>query len=152
MNDSKTTWDKIVSGKELKTVKTQRSKTYLVRKERTLLLPDLEKDGWEKIREYKDPKFVSIKKSKAIDEMFEDKVWLLFANMGFSYMNRDRQFVMSYERQNPNFTQQIDVFAADEETIIFVECKAASTTTLDSKKFSGTHNISSPRKGDRKLD
>ena len=34
---------------------------------------------------------------------------------------------MSYDYQNPNITQQIDVFAADDETVIIVECKAAET-------------------------
>lgn len=129
MNGSKTTWDKVVSGRELETAKTLRSKTYVVRKERTLALPDFEEEGWEKYREYKNPKFVGIRKDKPADEVFEDKVWMLFANMGFSFMNSDRHFVMSYDHQNPEFTQQIDVFAADEETIIFVECKAAEIMT-----------------------
>ena len=40
-------------------------------------------------------------------------------------MNKDRYFEMSYDFQNPNITQQIDVFAADEETVIIVECKAS---------------------------
>ena len=34
---------------------------------------------------------------------------------------------MSYDFNDPNNTQQIDVFAADEETVIIVECKAAET-------------------------
>lgn len=129
MNGSKTTWDKVVSGRELASAKTLRSKTYVVRKERTLALPDFEEEGWEKYREYKNPKFVGIRKDKPADEIFEDKVWMLFANMGFSFMNSDRYFVMSYDHQNPEFTQQIDVFATDEETIIFVECKAAEIMT-----------------------
>lgn len=129
MSSSKTTWDKVVSGKELVAAKSLRSKTYVVRKERTLALPDLEEEGWKKYREYKNPKFVGVKKEKSTDEVFEDKVWMLFANMGFSSMNCDRHFVMSYDHQNQDFTQQIDVFAADEETIIFVECKAAEAMT-----------------------
>lgn len=127
MNYSKTTWDKIVSGKELATAKSLRSKTYVVRKERTLVLPDLIDEGWVKYREYKNPKFVGVKRDKPVDEVFEDKVWMLFASMGFGYMNSDRHFAMSYDNKNPDFTQQIDVFAADEDTIIFVECKAAET-------------------------
>lgn len=129
MNSSKTTWDKIVSGKELISAKSLRAKAYVVRKERTLALPDLEDEGWKKYREYKNSKFVGVKKDKSSDEVFEDKVWMLFANMGFSDMNKDRHFAMSYDYQNPEFTQQIDVFAADEETIIFVECKAAELIT-----------------------
>lgn len=40
-------------------------------------------------------------------------------------MNVDRDFTMSYDYTNPDFTQQIDIFAADEETVLIVECKAA---------------------------
>lgn len=129
MNGSKTTWDRIVSDKDLATVRSQRSKSYVFRKDRAIALPDLEEEGWEKCREYKNPKFIGVKKEKATDERFEDKVWMLFANMGFSDMNSDRHFVMSYDHQNPEFTQQIDVFAADEETVIIVECKAAESIT-----------------------
>lgn len=124
---SKTKWDKIVSGKELASARKSRSKTFIVRKERSIALPDLIEERWEKYKEYKDPKFIGVKKSKPFDEQFEDKVWLLFAKMGFTYLNSDRNFEMSYDFQNPNITQQIDIFAADEESVIIVECKAAET-------------------------
>ena len=68
-----------------------------------------------------------MKKDKKVDEVFEDKVWVLFAKLGFIYMNRDRHFEMSYDYHNPAITQQIDVFAADEETVIIVECKSADS-------------------------
>lgn len=122
---TKTKWDKIVSGKDLVSTKRIRSKTFIMRKERSIALPDLVDEGWIKIRDYKDPKFIGVKKEKLFDEQFEDKVWLLFAEMGFTEMNSDRKFEMSYDFHNPEFTQQIDVFAADEETILIVECKSA---------------------------
>lgn len=122
---SKTNWDKIVSGNELLKAKRNRNKTYIVKKERSIALPDLIDEGWEKYKDYKNTKFVAVKKEKSLDEQFEDKIWMLFANMGFSEMNCDRKFEMSYDFQNPNNTQQIDVFAADEETILIIECKAA---------------------------
>ena len=54
---------------------------------------------------------------------FEDEVWTTFTNLGFNFMNKDRNFKMPY---SDDFTlaQQIDVFAAYEETLIFVECKS----------------------------
>lgn len=121
----KTKWDKIVSGKELSTSKRLRARTFRVAKERTSALRELEEEGWVKFKEYKNPKFIGVKKEKFFDEQFEDKVWLLFANMGFTDMNVDRDFAMSYDYTNPDFTQQIDIFAADEETVLIVECKAA---------------------------
>jgi len=122
---SKTTWYKVASGKELVSIKSTRGKTFITRKERAIVLPDLIGEGWVKCRDFKDTRFIGIKKDKLHDEVFEDRVWLLFANMGFQYMNFDRKFEMSYDFQNPDFTQQIDVFAADDETILIVECKSA---------------------------
>lgn len=124
---SKTKWDKIVSGKELSSAKARRSKTFILSKERRSSLQELIDEGWEFYKDYKDRKFICMKKTKPIDEQFEDKVWLLFAKMGFTHMNDDRNFEMSYDYQNPDFTQQIDVFAADDESVIIVECKAAET-------------------------
>ena len=125
----KTNWDKIVEEQELIKARASRSKTYIISKERTGALDALVAEGWEFIKYYADNRFISVKKSKPIDEIFEDKVWSLFARMGFTNMNADRHFVMSYDSHNPNGTQQIDVFAADEESIIIVECKSSNTET-----------------------
>ena len=122
---SKTKWEKIVSGKELDSHRASRSKTYVVKKERRSALPELIEEGWSHFKEYKDPKYIGVRKDKPFDEKFEDKVWLLFAKMGFHHMNSDRHFEMSYDFQNPENTQQIDVFAADEECVIIVECKSS---------------------------
>lgn len=125
----KTNWEKIVSGDELAKARASRSKLYITSKERKGALDALIEEGWEYIKDYADGKFVSVKKNKPYDEVFEDKVWSLFARMGFTSMNCDRHFVMSYDPHNPNDTQQIDIFAADEESIIIVECKSSNAET-----------------------
>ena len=123
---SKTRWDKIVSEeKALSAIKSSRSKTFITSKERKEDLDELTAKGWVLIKEYSNPKFVSVKKEKSFDEQFEDKVWTIFAKMGFTHMNSDRHFEMSYDFQNPANTQQIDVFAADDECVLIVECKAS---------------------------
>ena len=122
---SKTRWDKIVSGKELSAIKSSRSKAFVTSRERKEDLDELTAKGWIQVREYSNPKFIGVKKDKPFDEQFEDKVWVLFAKMGFTHMNSDRHFEMSYDFQNPDNTQQIDVFAADDECVVIVECKAA---------------------------
>ena len=127
MNETKTKWDSIVSGDTLSKAKALRSKTFIEAKERRVALPELMEEGWEESKRYKNNKFVGVKKYKRFDELFEDRIWCLFARLGFTHMNKDRYFEMSYDYQNPNLTQQIDVFAADEETVIIVECKAAET-------------------------
>ena len=125
MSETKTKWDSIVSADALTKARTLRSKTFVEAKERRVALPELIEEGWEEYKSYKNNKFVGVRKNKKFDELFEDRVWCLFARLGFTHMNKDRYFEMSYDYQNPNLTQQIDVFAADDETVIIVECKAA---------------------------
>ena len=122
-----TNWENVVSDKELISAKNKRKNMYIEDKQRKVALQELEEEGWEYVKDYADPKFVKVRKEKPYDEQFEDKVWLLFYQMGFTHLNKDRNFKMAYDFQNPNFTQQIDVFAADEETILIVECKSAES-------------------------
>ena len=127
MSDTYTKWDLIVSGDELSKARVLRSKSYIEAKERRAALPELIEEGWEEYKSYKNNKFVGIRKKKKFDECFEDQVWCLFARMGFTHMNKNRSFAMSYEQGKEKITQQIDVFAADDETVIIVECKAAES-------------------------
>ena len=127
VTDTKTKWDTIVTGEALAQAKAKRSKTFITDKQYRSALPDLIADGWEEYRTYKGNKFVGVRKDKRFDEVFEDRVWCLFARLGFTFMNQDRYFKMSYDYKDPNITQQIDVFAADDETVIIVECKASET-------------------------
>ena len=123
-----TNWDNVVSYKELVSAKNKRKNIYIEDKQRKVAVGELEEEGWEYVKDYSDPKFVKVRREKPYDEQFEDRVWLLFYQMGFLHMNKDRNFKMTYDFQNPNFTQQIDVFAADEETVLIVECKSADKT------------------------
>lgn len=120
-----TNWENIVCAKELISAKNKRKNLYIEDKQRKVALEELEEEGWEYVKDYADPKFVKVRKEKPYDEQFEDRVWLLFYQMGFLHLNKDRNFKMTYDYQNPDFTQQIDVFAADEETVLIVECKSA---------------------------
>lgn len=80
-------------------------------------------DGWELDREFKNT--VRVRKEKTFDIAFEDRVWCLFAQLSFSFLNRDRNFNLPYDKNKPELSQQIDVLAKDDETILLVECKAA---------------------------
>lgn len=115
--------DKLVSGKELIGVKKQRSQPFIFGKFEYELQSKRESEGWIVDRELKS--MVRMKHPKPLDEQFEDEVWCLFASLGFSYMNRDRHLEIPYGTEGSNTTKQIDVFAADEETILFIECKCA---------------------------
>ena len=48
-------------------------------------------------------------KPKPNDVAFEDKVWSLFAQLGFKLMNKDRHLHLPYDKRNEDLTLQIDV-------------------------------------------
>lgn len=81
------------------------------------------KEGWE--IDVKMKTVTRLAKPKPHDIAFEDKVWSLFALMGFKIMNKDRNFCLPYDNKDNNLTQQIDVFAKDDETVLLIECKSA---------------------------
>ncbi|CAM1356321.1 DGQHR domain-containing protein [Tenacibaculum ascidiaceicola] len=100
-------------------------------KKRDYILEDIPKDeklyndylskGWVLQRELKH--FYRMKGAKPYDVLFRDKVWSVFAQLGFSQLNRDENFTIPYDKKDLNLTKQIDVFAKDNESILYVECK-----------------------------
>jgi DNA sulfur modification protein DndB len=82
-------------------------------------------DGWEIEREFNSS--LKMKRLKSNDLAFEDEVWSLFALMGYTFLNKDRNFNLPYSKENLSLTKQIDVFAKDNETVIIVECKSSET-------------------------
>ncbi|WP_221643131.1 DGQHR domain-containing protein [Listeria booriae] len=116
--------ESLVSGKDLLSVKREKAKKHMY-----LTIPYEAKerymsDGWILDKELKQS--LKMKKEKSFDELFENEVWLTFCNLGFQQMNKDRFFKMPYSSDH-TLTQQIDVFAADDETALFIECKATET-------------------------
>lgn len=87
-------------------------------------LENYQSEGWMIDKEFKTS--YSLKKIKSNDVEFEDKVWSLFAMLGYKFMNKDRHFHIPYDKTELEHSQQIDVFAKDDETIILVECKSAN--------------------------
>jgi DNA sulfur modification protein DndB len=82
-------------------------------------------EGWKLSKEFKNS--IRMSKPKNSDLALEDEVWSLFALMGYKFLNRDRNFNLPYDKNNPTQTKQIDVFAKDDETILIVECKSSET-------------------------
>jgi DNA sulfur modification protein DndB len=113
---------KLASSKEIQSLIKKRKRPVEATIPRELLDSQLEK-GWQIDREFKTT--VRVRREKSIDVEFEDRVWRLFAQIGFDFMNRDRNFRLPYDLKDLALSQQIDVFAKDEETILLVECKSA---------------------------
>ena len=87
-------------------------------------LDDYLKKGFEIVSELK-TKF-KIRKKKAQNVIFENKIWCTLYKMGYQYFNKDSHCDIPYA-DAPNCTKQIDVFAADEETVLVIECKSSET-------------------------
>ena len=84
-----------------------------------------EYDNWQILR--KNKKSYRLKKDKPVSEQLEDKVWTILARMGFDEMSDGRNFTIDVgDGVNP---RQIDVFAKDDETVIFIECTSCDNLT-----------------------
>src|SRR5688572_12107306 len=63
-------------------------------------------EGWQVKTELKTKTKIHL--PKALDIAFEDKVWSLFALLGFKLMNKDRHFHIPYDKKIPLLTQQFE--------------------------------------------
>jgi DNA sulfur modification protein DndB len=89
-----------------------------------------EQTGWVIDKELKTR--TRMRREKPHDVAFEDRVWAAFARLQFTHLNRDRAFKLPYGTA-ANQTQQVDVFAADDEVVLVIECK--STEKIRSEQF-----------------
>lgn len=90
----------------------------------TKLIPELEAEDW--VVDRRNKASVRMRKPKAHDVMFEDRVWAAFAKLQFTSMSRGRSFRIRYG-DKANERKQVDVFAADDEVVLVVECKSAAS-------------------------
>lgn len=95
-------------------------------------------DGWVFDRKMKSS--TRMRRLKAHDVAFEDRVWAMFARLGFDSLNKGRTFRLSWS-ERPNATKQIDVFAMDGESILVVECKSSAAKVPPSATFKDEADI-----------
>lgn len=114
----------------METVPTAKAETY-------------EESGWVVDRVLKTR--VRMRKEKSHDVVFEDRVWATFASLQFNNLNRDRAFKLQYGA-TASESQQIDVFAADDEVVLVIECKSSETIRAGQFKKE-TEAISGQRAG-----
>jgi len=92
------------------------------------LLKEQINQGWELGAILKTLTKVTKKKPAAI--IFEDKVWALFALLGFKLMNRSQYFDVPYDKRDTNNTHPFHVFAKDDQTVLVIECKSSLKDSL----------------------
>jgi DNA sulfur modification protein DndB len=85
---------------------------------------EYEAEGWALERELQTK--LKMRKPKVHDIAFEDRVWAVFAKLQFTHLNEHRSFMLRYGTAEKE-TQQVDVFAADDEVVLIVECKSTET-------------------------
>lgn len=125
---ARTEWSKMVEDKALAAEKNARKKIFISQKILAKDLPDYVDEGWEKSKEFKNPKFVCVSKEKTVQEQFEDKIWILCASMGFTVLNQ-KSFYISYDFHNDSLKEEISVVAVDDETILIIKCFASENVT-----------------------
>lgn len=122
-----TDWEKLLSQSEVQNAIRERKKSYFEKTAWRVALEQEGQEGWYFFKDTKNPEKVKVHKDKSVHEIFENRLWVLFAQMGFYILNRDRNFTINYSEQGKNLDKQIDVFAADDETVLVVECKSAES-------------------------
>jgi DNA sulfur modification protein DndB len=113
--------DMFANPNNLGRLKISRLNTYLVESIEPELIEKYKLKGYELDKVFKTK--TRVKKIKPADIAFEDEVWATIASLGFTYLNKNRNFKLPYSEEF-SITQQIDVFAADEEVALVIECKA----------------------------
>lgn len=143
---ARTDWSQVVYDKQLATAKSVHKKLFVTQKILASELPEYIDAGWEKCKDYKSPKYVGIAKEKPVDEQFEDRIWLMFAGMGFCGLNAENGILISYDFSNDDLKERIGVLAVDDETALVGLCHAseaiveksfAAEITAFSDKISG---------------
>lgn len=117
-----TKWEDLVSDVDLAKVAVERKRSFEKKKVKKKEVQEYLDNGWEIIKTNKNGS-ASMKKPKKIGDSFEDEVWCVFYEMGFKTMNKSRDFQVSYSKNNPKLTKQIDVLAIDDEVVLMIECK-----------------------------
>lgn len=119
-----TTWELLVEGCELDAEAKKRQKRYEEIAVANNQVEDYLSKNWIEKKAGK-TKTILVK-DKPIGDAYEDQIWSFLYKMGFKIMNASNDFHLSYSPDKEDLTKQIDVIAMDEETCLFIECKAAS--------------------------
>ncbi|RNL55602.1 DGQHR domain-containing protein [Pedobacter jejuensis] len=79
--------------------------------------------GWDTDKAYKTR--IRLRKVKDPEIAFEDGIWALFAKLGFSSLNKDRDLSIPH---NDNFTagQEVNILAIDDECILLVQSRCCT--------------------------
>lgn len=115
----------LISDLELKSELAIRKNEFIFSSVAKSLKEEYINDGWSIDKEFKTK--IRFKKPKPFDILFQDKVWSLLANLGFTLINKTRTFEIPCD--NDGDVQQLDIIAVDDESILLVKCEAAQVNS-----------------------
>lgn len=86
------------------------------------IIGDKLKEGWEVDVVLKSK--TKLSKPKPNDILFKDKVWSLFARLGFKFLNKE-SFDLSCDKKDLSAVHNVDIFAKDDETVLIIDCRSS---------------------------
>lgn len=124
---------KLIGGKEIQSELKLRKSQYITESipNKQELLQQYLSEGWEIDREFKTK--TRLRKLKNNQLHFIDKVWSMFASLGFEVLNKNQTIDIPYNRKEPSLIQPFDILAKDSESIILI--KAESSIKNSKSKF-----------------
>ena len=133
MSDSATTdsFESFIDSKSIPTEVRKRLSPVDVESISPKLLDDYIQDGWVVATSLK--RLIKVNRPKSHDRAFEDRVWAVMAKLNFTILNKDRNFKLSYGT-GKNESKQIDIFAADDEVVLIIECKSSDHVVTNTFK------------------
>jgi DNA sulfur modification protein DndB len=87
-------------------------------------LPEYSEKGWEVDRQLL--RGLRIRRLKGPDEQLENQFWIFLYLIGYEQLNVGRNFKVTVSVDGHPVQKQIDVFGADEETVVVAECKTSA--------------------------
>jgi len=123
----------LVQGSGLSRLATLRLRNYKTETIPAALQQSYEQEDW--VLDKKLKRSVRMKYPKSHDVMFEDKIWAVLARLGFSQLNAGRNLRLRYGDVT-NEQKQVDVFAADDNVVLVIECKSSNAAKPVSSGFS----------------
>lgn len=120
-----------VTGSALESELRKRRTSWITETVPAALVPERLEIGWEV--DLKNKKTVRLKKRKTPARQLEDDIWAMLARVGFTDLSDGHNFTIPVTAGAiAPATKQIDVLAADGETVIVVECKTAQVMGVKS--------------------
>lgn len=84
-------------------------------------------DGWEVDKEFKTK--IRLRKKKESKHLLVDKMWALFASLGFDLLNRNQAIDIPYDKKDSSLFETFDILAKDQESIVLVRCESVVKNT-----------------------